>query len=150
MNQIKIKTPLVLVLVLVLVLNLALAAPEEYVTKQASGTTAATVYFEPGPKAAALLVADVTSDKAASVLSYRFGSNQITVLKAVAATVVSNILTTVGDGFGQNSNILSVTAAGVVTAHTAGTNKLYTNSLITLQNPIGTNLAVADAVRERG
>lgn len=125
------------------------AAPEEFVSRSATGTTAATVYFEPGPKAAALVVADVTSDKAASVLSWRIGTNQLTILKAVPAAGVSNLLTTVGAGFNQNSNLVSVTAAGVITAHTAGTNKLYTNSLVTLHNPIGTNLAVSDPVRER-
>jgi hypothetical protein len=127
----------------------ALSAPEEFVTKTASGTTSATVYFEPGPQSAALTVADVTSDKAASVLSWRTGTNQLTILKAVPATAVSNIFTTVGYGFNINSNLLSVTAAGVMTTHLAGTNKLYTNSLVTLENPIGTNLAVGDPVRER-
>ena len=138
-----------------LILNFAFciawAAPEEYVTKSASGSTAATVYFEPGQRTASLIVADVTSDKATSVLNWRVGGQQLTILKAVPATVISNILTTVSatSAYGLNSNIVSVTAAGTVTAHTAGTNSLVTNAVITLHNPIGTNLAVSDRIRER-
>jgi len=127
------------------------AVPDEYVTKTASGSTAATVYFEPGPRDARLVVTDVTSDKAASVLNWRVGDQQLTILKAVPATVISNLLTTVSatSAYGLNSNIVSVTSAGVVTAHTAGTNSLVTNGIITLHNPIGTNLAVGDRIRER-
>jgi len=114
------------------------AAPEPYVTKSASGTTAAAVYFEPGPTAAALVVADVTSDKAASLLSWRTGTNQLTLL-APAAADVTNLLTTVGN-IVSNTALVSVTAAGVVTPHNGFTNSLKTNALIYLENPIGTNL----------
>jgi hypothetical protein len=124
----------------------ALAAPEEFVSQSASGSTAATVYFEPGPKAAALVVADVTSDKAASVLSWRIGGTQVAILAPVAADV-TNILCTVGT-IASNAALVSVTAAGVVTPHVAFTNSFVTNALVTLQNPIGTNVTTTSQARE--
>lgn len=117
-----------------------MAAPEEFVSKNASGSTAATVYFEPGPRVASLLVADVTSDKAASVLSWRTGSNSVTLLAASAADV-TNTYTTVGL-IASNAALVSVRADGTVTAHNAFTNSFFTNALVTLENPIGTNAAV--------
>jgi hypothetical protein len=126
--------------VLAVALNL-IAAPEEYVTKSASGSTSATVYFEPGSQAAALVVADVTSDKAASVLSWRIGTNQVTLLTGAAADV-TNMLTTVGN-IASNAALVSVTSAGVVTAHTAFTNSYLTNATITLENNLTTNLTTA-------
>ena len=146
----KTKNLLAAFVILHLSFGIALAVPDEYVTQTASGTTAATVYFEPGPRDAQLVVADVTSDKAASVLNWRVGGQQVTILKAVPATVTSNILVSLAatGAYGLNSNIVSVTAAGVVTAHTAGTNSLVTNALVTLHNPLGTNVAVNDRLRE--
>ena len=126
----------------------ALAAPEESVTKSASGSTAATVYFEPGPRAARLVVADVTSDKAASVLSWKVGAEQVILLKAALANgVVSNLTTTVGT-IASGTNCVTVRADGTVTPQTAFSSTLVTNKLITLHNPIGTNLAVGDTLRE--
>lgn len=123
-------------------------AIDEYVTKTASHATAATVYFEPGPRDAQLVLTDVTSDKAASVLNWRVGSTPLTILKAVPATAVTNILTTVGSGYGVNSNLVSVTAAGVITAHTSGTNSSVTNGVLAFRSTLGTNIAAADRVRE--
>jgi hypothetical protein len=123
----------------------AFAAPEEFVTKAASGTTSATVYFEPGP-AGALVVADVTSDKAASVLSWRLGAAQLTLLAAAAADT-TNLLVTVGT-VASNAAIVSVTAAGVVTPHAAFTNSFVTNAIVYLENPIGTNVTTTSLARE--
>lgn len=123
-----------------------MAAPEGDVSKSASGSTSATVYFEPGSKQAALVVADVTSDKAASVLSWKVGEVQVTLLKAAAANT-TNLVTTVGT-LASNAAIVSVTSDGTVTAHTAFTNGYSTNWLMTLHNAIGTNSAVGDPVRE--
>lgn len=134
---------------LLLLALITFAAPNAFEAKTATHATLATVYFEPGERPAQLVVADVTSDKAASVLSWRVGTNALTILKAVPSTAVSNIFTTVGYGINQNSNLVSVTAAGLITAHTSGTNILRTNTLVTLDNVLTTNLAVGDNVRER-
>jgi hypothetical protein len=124
----------------------AWAAPEEYVTRAASGSTSATVYFEPSPIPGALLVADVTSDKAASVLSWRIGTNQVSILADVASGD-TNLLTTIGN-ITSNAALVSVTAAGVVTAHAAHTNSFVTNAIVYLENVIGTNLTTTSIARE--
>jgi len=123
-----------------------MAAPEQTVTKSASGSTSASVLFEPGPREATLVAADVTSDKAASVLSWRVGVQQVTLLKP-AANNVTNLTTTVAT-LTTGSNLLSVTAAGTVTAHTVHASSLTTNKAVTFTNPLGTNLAVGDTLRE--
>lgn len=121
------------------------AAPEALVTKAASGSTAATVYFEPGSRPAVVRVADVTSDKAASVLSWRVGTNQLTLLAPLASAADStNLVTTIGL-VASNAALVSVRADGTVTAHNAFTNSFITNALITFDNPIGTNVVVASS-----
>jgi len=121
------------------------AAPDPVVSKAASGTTSATVYFEPG-SVGALVAADVTSDKAASVLSWRVGAQPVSLLVA-AASNVTNLLTTVGT-VASNAALVSVTSAGTVTAHTAFTSSLLTNALVTLANSLGTNLTATSVARE--
>jgi hypothetical protein len=48
----------------------------------------------------------------------------------------------------SNAALVSVTAAGTVTAHTAFTNSFITNAIVTLQNVLGTNVAVGSIARE--
>jgi hypothetical protein len=121
-------------------------AQEEYITKSASGSTAATVYFSPRLQAASLVVADVTSDKAASVLSWKTATNLLTILAPVAADV-TNMFTTVGS-IVSNTAIVLVSSAGVVTPQNGFTNSFITNSIVYLENPIGSNVAVGSIAKE--
>lgn len=121
------------------------AAPDGHVTKFASGSTSATVYFAPGAREAQLVAADVTSDKAASVLTWRTGEQQVLLLKAAAG--VTNLTVTSGT-IPAATNLVSVTSAGVVTAHTSYSTTNVTNVLITLNNALGTNAAATSVFRE--
>lgn len=134
------------ILALLLTVTSLLAAPADYVSARATGTTSASVYFEPSPNFARLVVADVTSDKAASVLSWQLGNTNGTLLNAATSTDTNLLitLTTVA----SNAALLSVTAAGTVTAHTAFTNTPVTNVTVTLENTLSTNVARGSIARE--
>jgi hypothetical protein len=137
--------------VLVMLLTAPLWAdnfPGDIVSQSASGSTAATTYFAPGMAPGFLVAADVTSDKAASVMSWSVGGKVLTLLAAAADNATSFTVTAPGTVVATNISIVSVTAAGTVTAHTTATSTLVTNREVFLYNPISTNLTTSGKVRE--
>jgi hypothetical protein len=124
----------------------ALAAPSGLVNKSGTGTTSATVYFEPGTRQAPLTYVDVTSDKAASVLSWKVGTDRAELLFNAANNVTNITLTS--STAASNDVLLSLTSAGSFRQHTVWGVTQITNRTVLLHNPPGTNIAVGDAVRE--
>jgi hypothetical protein len=140
--------PLVeLVTLLVLFCALTLnAAPVGLLTKSTSGTTAATLLFPGGTEQARVVALDVTSDKAASVVSYRAGTTAYRVVANVAATETNIFLYT--GGLTTNDVILIQSASDVVTNATVfWTNTQVTATLLLAQN-VGTNLVAGDTIRK--
>lgn len=139
------KKQFAVVCLLIFAFSLA-AAPVDFVSQRATGTTSAAVIFSPGPNFGALVVADVTSDKAASVLSWQVGNTNVSLLAPATATD-TNLFTTIVT-IASNASCVSATSSGTVTAHNAWTTSLITNALLTLENPFGTNIAAGSLVRE--
>lgn len=124
-----------------------LAQPSGPVMKSASGTTTAAVYFEPGVRPAPVAAVDVTSDKAASVLSFQAGTagRFSAVFAAASATNAAHI--TGYPTMVSNTLLLAVSGSSVfplVVTNVAG----ITNTTLTLENPLGTNVAIGDTIRE--
>jgi len=91
---------------------------------------------------------DLTSDKAASVGSWRVGTSGYTI--AVGATAAQSNLTVYGlSTLASNDVVLLETAAGSVTNLTVWSNNVSTNYTITLSSVLKTNLAVGDVIRRR-
>lgn len=140
--------PLVKIITLLLLFcALALqAAPVGLLTKSTSGTTAATLLFPGGSEQARVVALDVTSDKAASVVSFRAGTTPFRVVANVAATETNIFL--YGSTLTTNDVILIQSASDVVTNATVlGTNAVTTATL-TLAEIVGTNLVAADTIRK--
>lgn len=124
----------------------ALAQPSGYVQSSASGTTSATIYLEPGVRAAPIAAVDVTSDKAASVLSFQAGTGARYTALATAYGTNKQIVVT-GTGAASNDLLLAVSGSSVwplIVTNSTST----TNVTLVLENPLGTNVAVGSTVRE--
>jgi hypothetical protein len=136
-----------LILLIGLLASAAMAAPSGYVTKSAVGSDNAAVYFEPGIRPARLISFDVTSDASTGAVYWAVGGNSATVLFD-AADDVTNIIISIGT-FASNDVLLAMTAAGdfaELPAIYSATST--TNAVVILHNPLGTNLAIGDTVRE--
>lgn len=144
------KTPILLLSILA-ALGLHAAGPEGLVSKSATGTTVARVAFEPGDRGFSLSVADATSDKAASVFSWRYGTTPLTIARAAASSVTSLVFyASAGQATQANATVfLTAPTNGLVTNLTVLNSSLATNSILYLQQPLGTAMAVGDVVRER-
>ena len=139
--------PLVQILTVLLLLCAvaAFAAPVGLVAKTATGTTSATVMFAGGNLQRPVVTLDVTSDKAGSVASWRYGTTPFRLATPIVNGTnfyfYSSSLTTNDVFFAQN-------AADAVTNYTVwGTNAL-TNAVLELDRPLGTNLVAGDTVRK--
>lgn len=131
-----------------LAVSLLGAAAQEYVTQRASGSTSASVLFEGRDNPLRLTGIDVTSDKAGSLLTYYYGASNVTVMRP-ASTAVSNVLVT--GPIASNTIVLVQTTNGTVFNRTIGgiTQTPVTNQIITVNNALGTNCAVGDALYQR-
>jgi hypothetical protein len=107
-----------------------------------SGSTAATVAFRARPAGFSLVNLDVTSDKAASLVTWRKAVNQSRAA-APAANSVTNI-TVRGSVLASNDVVLIENAAGTIVQKTVWGRTQTTNLTVTLDNVIGTNLAAGD------
>jgi hypothetical protein len=130
-------------LALALIAASALTAPaQDFYSTNASGTTLASVAFASRPGAMSLINLDVTSDKAASVITWRAGAALTTA--AVAATISASNVTTYASALAANDVVLVQNAAGTVLQRTIWGRTQATNQTVYLDNVIGTNLAVGD------
>jgi hypothetical protein len=124
------------------------AAPDGLVTKSASGTTAATVYFAGGSKPLRVTSLDVTSDKASSVAAWAVGTTSSTL--AISQTNGATNFTVFGaTALSANDVILLQNSSDVVTNATVHGKVSTTNATFLLGNSIGTNLAIGDTVNKR-
>lgn len=124
----------------------AFAQPSGLVTKSASGSSSAIVYFQPPAHSAPVAGIDVTSDKSQSTLQMQVGDGARYSL-LVAAAGNAKAITVSGSGLASNDLLLAVSGASVwpiIVTNSTG----VTNVTLTLENPIGTNVAVNDTVRE--
>jgi hypothetical protein len=142
------KTPFTL-LTLAAALAVSAAGPEGLVSKSATGTTAARVNFEAGDRGFSLLTADATSDKAASVFSWRAGTTPYTVAVAGAGSVTSLVFFATGSTLTTNDIVLTSPTNGIVTNLQVHSRLFTTNTIVTLAQPLATNLAVGDTIKER-
>jgi hypothetical protein len=126
----------------VLAAGVATAAAQELLSTNASGTTLAAVTFVGRPQPMSLVNLDVTSDKAASVITWRAGAALTTA--AVAATISASNVTTYASALASNDVVLVQNAAGTVLQRTIWGRTQATNQVVYLDNVIGTNLAVGD------
>jgi hypothetical protein len=131
------KNTLLLGIALVASALACLAGTPTYLSKNATGTTSAEVIFLPDPSLQIRMVGCIgTSDKAASVFSFRTGTGAYVVTSATVNA--TNIVLNSTNGIGISTNIIIVTGAGVAssaTTHSAlsGTS---TNVWITATNSI--------------
>lgn len=123
------------------------SAAEGTVTKNATGTTAATVYFESGERGLNITALDATSDKAGSRAAWRIGTSQTTVAAAAAGTVTN--VTTYSTALAANDIVLTQNSAGAVTNLTVHSLTLATNTLVSLARALPTNLAAGDPIKRR-
>lgn len=124
------------------------AAPGDYLTLNASGTTSAQVIFPADVGPARVVAYDVTADNATNRLFFYPTTTRYT----VAATTVANTTNITFRGYNtiaSNDVIVFQNAAGVLTNKIAQTNLYTTNRLITLTRMLGTNLAAGDTFSER-
>jgi hypothetical protein len=128
--------------ILVLVASILTAFCQEYVSKYHSNGTAASVTFDGRLQPARVISLDVTSDKAASLLLWRYGAEATTIAKAATATA-SNVMT-FDSGLASNNIVLVQTAAGVVQKLTVWGVSTNTNAVVSLGRVLGTNLAAGD------
>jgi hypothetical protein len=137
---------LLLCLSVAALLSESLAA--DYVSSSASGTTNATVDF-PGKtgRTLRLLSADVTSDKAASLLSWRAADGYSATVLEPAANNVTNVLTS-DTSIASNDVVLIQLAAGTLLEKTVYENTKATNMTIAIGTALSTNLAIGDLVYE--
>lgn len=132
-----------------LVCGLAMAALAQnattYTNVSASGTTSAEAFFPADPTLQVRVVGCIgTSDKAASVFSFRTGTRKYTVTSATLNA--TNIVINSTNGFGPSTNIIIQTAAGVCTSATTHSvlSGTTTNIWITATN--STVPAVGDTI----
>lgn len=138
--------PLVSLLILLAVAAVSSAA-EGTVTKSATGTTAATVFFESGDHGLNITALDATSDKAGSRAAWRIG----TTLTTVAATAVgtgTNVIT-FSSALAANDIVLTENRAGAVTNLSVHSITLATNTTVRLGRALATNLAASDPIKRR-
>ena len=139
MKQIKWFTALALVASVIAVS--AVRAGDLYTTN-ASGSTSASVAFPSRPAGFSLVNVDVTSDKAASVLSWRYGTTHDTAAVAAAAGATNVVVFT--STLASNDVVLLQNASGVITQKTVYGRTQSTNYVVNLDNVLGTNIAVGD------
>jgi len=120
-------------------------AAEGYVTKSASGTTSAQVFFPAGNQPLRFTGVDVTSDTAGSLLSFHIGTASTTVVKSNNA----NSLITLKNTLASNNVVLLQNAAETVVLSQVATNTLSTNKLISFANPLPVAAAGGDVLRSR-
>lgn len=122
------------------------AAPGEYSTKSASGSTTANVLF---PASAPLRVVayDVTADNATNRLFFYPGSTRATVAAPAASTSTSVVFRETA--YTTNNLVFLQNAAGEIAIATVTIRAQATNRAVPLAMPLGTNLAVGDVVRKQ-
>ncbi len=137
-----------LLALIALAAGLVAASAQEYVTKNASGSSSATVTFEGRDNPLRITGVDVTSDKAGSLLAFIYGTTNVTVMKPASSTV-SNALVT--GTLASNSVCLVQTSNGTTFTRTlsAFVQTPVTNQVITVNNALGTNCAIGDPVYQR-
>lgn len=124
--------------------TVATAAPE-YVTKNASGTTAATVYFPADALKQPRLVGVIaTSDKAASVLSIRAGVGAYTIMVANSTTTSTTHWLNTTNGLAANDVLVLQKADGTMASSTVSA--LETNMVTTAAGGFGVAVLPGDQV----
>lgn len=122
------------------------AAPGDYLSKSATGTTTASVYFPAGTPLR-VIAYDVTADNATNRVAFYPGTTKATLAKP--ATVSDTTLIFNSTAFTTNDVIFFQDATNGVAIATVSTNGNATNKTIVFANPIGTNLAIGDTMSER-
>jgi hypothetical protein len=123
------------------------ATAAEYVSSSASGTTSAAVTFAGGAGPLRLLQVDVTSDKAASVITWRVGDGEVASLLAPAASTVTNVVTSASNI--TNDDVVLIQAAdGTVLEKTVYSVSALAATRLTISERLSTNLSIGDAVYE--
>lgn len=122
------------------------AAPVGLLTRSASGTTSATVMFPGGNEQARVVALDVTSDKAASVVSYRYGATPFRLVSAAAATDTN--LYVFSSTLAANDVLFSASVAGAATNSTVHSSNTYPVTILRLGEIVGTNLVAGDTIRK--
>lgn len=131
---------------LALLAGTTLFAAQGPLSKNASGTTTASVYFPAWPAGFTITAYDVTCDNATNRLLYYPGTTQADVLKAVASSSTTLLLST--NGYTTNDVLLLQNSSEAVVGATVTIRSQATNAVINLQAPLGTNLAVGDTLYE--
>ncbi len=122
------------------------AAPGEYSTKAASGSSTASVLF---PASAPLRVVayDVTADNATNRLFFYPGSTRATVAAPAASSATAVIFRETA--FTTNNLVFLQNAANEIAIGTVTIRTQSTNRAVPLLSSLGTNLAAGDVVRKR-
>jgi hypothetical protein len=129
----------------VLVVALSANAAGDYVTKNASGTTSATVYFNAEPlKQVRLVGAIATSDKAASVLSIRAGTSSYVIISNNATTTATDHFLTFTNGLAANDVLMLQRADG--TAASGIVSAVVTNKVTLTSGGFGSAVAAGDQI----
>jgi hypothetical protein len=139
-----------LLLSLALLVAVSVSAQPGLVNQSSTGTNNPVVYFSGSEAYNNRIVSyDLTGSQGADKLTLKSGTTRLPLLKSATSTSSNLVFAKTGVTFSSNDVLLVQGAAGAVGAATVQTNVYQTNKTITVQNVIGTNLAVGDKVRER-
>jgi len=123
------------------------SAAEGYVSKTATGSNSAEVFFPAGNLPMRVISINCTSDTNGGKLTLQSGTVGYTVAKAAASSVTNLVL--FKTALASNDSVLLQNAAETNKRLTVTNNSVVTNKYITLRNVLGTNLAVGDVLNER-
>lgn len=134
-----------IVTMMAVAMSLAAMAAPEYVTKSASGTTAATVYFTADAvKTPRLAGVVATSDKAGAVLSCRAGAGAYVVTVAVSTTTAVNQWINATNGLEANDVLVLQKLNGNCYSSTVASAE--TNMVTLASGGFGIATAVGDSI----
>jgi len=124
------------------------AAPGEFVTKAASGTTNCQVIFPVRSGVPRVVSYDLTADNATNRVYFYSGLTNLTLLTPTTAATNTTAVFRITE-VSTNDSVLFQNSSGQLTNKTVTIRTHQTNQLITLTAPLGTNLAIGDTFSER-